>query len=691
MKRLLILTPLILTALTLTALPSLGADYYVATWGSDSSCNGTTNDTPVDAPDCAWETIAHAYGQVSCGDTINVAAGAYAESRLTLGKSCTSGNEVQIVGAGSTSTSWFPGGALVDTSSCSVESAGVYTCPIPTDGMTTRGSRPLCFLNNIAGTLDWEDESGTSGVHGSLSGYMCMAYATTTSNVDSIEGSFTIDGTDYRIHSYLNESLNTTQSFAQFVAPNTAAVTAQACLPVTGDYNVVKDITIGGLCEIGIYFQAGATHNTFQDVIAYGGSTWNYGAETQLIDYRQLHAARRPTNGAGYNCSNFSCGPGVGPFDVNSYGIVTSSSASDWYYQDIENYFSREGATFTGTAHGGTVSGMKTHGGWNHGFKVQDNAYDILFENVVSYNNQEALFLADCVYDIEMRHSSFGKAILIHDNTQGGSCTNQPTGPQQGPQNVDFYNNIIYNVTWLSNFGDARSGARGHDFDYNVYLGDFPGGGGPQAGAWQYHSPTSSHIKDMSSWQNWASDTCTDCTRDPNGQEAPTIEGEYATHCANGDDGTCDFHLESGATSRDAGGAAHITSTGLDMDGDSRDVVTPDSGADEYTAATPACDDGLDNDGDGSTDYPNDTNCSSAADTSESECGDNDAEGTAEVCDGTDLDGESCSSQGFDSGTLACLANCSGFDTSGCENDPPPAPTITLTLTGVKASGIEIP
>ncbi len=47
-------------------------------------------------------------------------------------------------------------------------------------------------------------------------------------------------------------------------------------------------------------------------------------------------------------------------------------------------------------------------------------------------------------------------------------------------------------------------------------------------------------------------------------------------------------------------------------------------------------------------------------------CGNNIKE-ESEVCDGTDLGGETCKSQGFHSGTLACLPDCSGFDTTGCE------------------------
>jgi hypothetical protein len=46
-------------------------------------------------------------------------------------------------------------------------------------------------------------------------------------------------------------------------------------------------------------------------------------------------------------------------------------------------------------------------------------------------------------------------------------------------------------------------------------------------------------------------------------------------------------------------------------------------------------------------------------------CGDGVRNG-AEVCDGSDLDGETCTSQGFTDGALACNGTCDGFDTSTC-------------------------
>jgi hypothetical protein len=47
-------------------------------------------------------------------------------------------------------------------------------------------------------------------------------------------------------------------------------------------------------------------------------------------------------------------------------------------------------------------------------------------------------------------------------------------------------------------------------------------------------------------------------------------------------------------------------------------------------------------------------------------CGDGSINLPGEQCDGADLGGQTCFSQGFDSGTLACTGTCQ-FDTTGCE------------------------
>ena len=57
--------------------------------------------------------------------------------------------------------------------------------------------------------------------------------------------------------------------------------------------------------------------------------------------------------------------------------------------------------------------------------------------------------------------------------------------------------------------------------------------------------------------------------------------------------------------------------------------------------------------------------CSNGACMSLQTCGNDQIEGN-EVCDGTDLGGEDCVSQGFLAGTLTCNPNCMAFDTSNC-------------------------
>lgn len=89
--------------------------------------------------------------------------------------------------------------------------------------------------------------------------------------------------------------------------------------------------------------------------------------------------------------------------------------------------------------------------------------------------------------------------------------------------------------------------------------------------------------------------------------------------------------------------------------------------------------------GDGATeggevcDDGNTTNCNpypgcSADCLNREQCGDGDVE-CSEECDGADLDGETCISQGFTGGTLSCSGGCT-FDTSACTgsgNNPPVA------------------
>jgi hypothetical protein len=85
--------------------------------------------------------------------------------------------------------------------------------------------------------------------------------------------------------------------------------------------------------------------------------------------------------------------------------------------------------------------------------------------------------------------------------------------------------------------------------------------------------------------------------------------------------------------------------------------------------------------------------CTPAEPPAEPVCGNGIAE-EGEACDGAALGGEDCTSQGFDSGTLTCAADCLAFDFAQCVNnvvdvDPPvfggikaiaPSATTAVTL-----------
>jgi hypothetical protein len=67
------------------------------------------------------------------------------------------------------------------------------------------------------------------------------------------------------------------------------------------------------------------------------------------------------------------------------------------------------------------------------------------------------------------------------------------------------------------------------------------------------------------------------------------------------------------------------------------------------------------------------------------DCGNSVREGS-EVCDGTDLNSQTCVSQGFTTGTLACNAGCTAFDTSGCST-----PTVERAIKrGVIKRGVKV-
>ncbi|MEM6732578.1 MAG: hypothetical protein AAF658_13555 [Myxococcota bacterium] len=93
-------------------------------------------------------------------------------------------------------------------------------------------------------------------------------------------------------------------------------------------------------------------------------------------------------------------------------------------------------------------------------------------------------------------------------------------------------------------------------------------------------------------------------------------------------------------------------------------ACTPD---DSSSLVLEICDNGIDDDSNGATDC-SDARCrSDVACAALAQCGD-DVRSGSEFCDGPDLGGATCASQGFlaDVGSLGCRSDCAGFDTSLC-------------------------
>ena len=156
---------------------------------------------------------------------------------------------------------------------------------------------------------------------------------------------------------------------------------------------------------------------------------------------------------------------------------------------------------------------------------------------------------------------------------------------------------------------------------------------------------------------------------------SPDICCEYFSYCGDGnaDDGEeCDFGESNGEVCEPVYGAGcsycDSDCTLVPVDGASCGDGTCDAGEEtcdgcpsdcEGITGAPVCDNGM--------------TCIFGECTEEESflCNNNLIEGN-EICDGSDLNSKTCQTEGFDSGNLACLADCTGFDTSGCSNDQQP-------------------
>ncbi len=240
-------------------------------------------------------------------------------------------------------------------------------------------------------------------------------------------------------------------------------------------------------------------------------------------------------------------------------------------------------------------------------------------------------------------------------------------------------------VTWFNNLSYVHTNGRHHfglnnnsianvSMDANLYWSQAPG-----YGRWDHN--WSQRASDLAGWQSYTDGTgfsrddlsveldpqfvnlgcmaTNDCL--PEDFKRLAYNENFPAH-------NCGASVPYGGALGTCGARAGAYVTGTELIG-----VNPSTNRYwnlHHAPAAVACADGIDNDGDGNVDLA-DSNCSSASDTSESQCGDGVREPWAETCDGSDVGAETCATQGFTSGTLTCNASCSGFDTSQCVQLPP--------------------
>ncbi len=657
------------------------ADYYVRVDGSDS-CDGRA-DRAAGSSSCAFATIARANTSAGCGDTVHIGPGDFYEPKITLSSACGGRAAKVFAGAGVGTTTWLAGAVKVNDGACTPVSGNprVYRCPKPS-GTGTTHSPHSCLLQRETTAVYWKDENGCSG---ELTGPVCLTRNTIgTADVNNKEGNYYETSSEYFVRPWDDHDPRRAGSAGTglIAAVSTCTKRSSMAVRISG-----ANITLRGFTMITPCYQAiGITGSkaTIENVQIFGGMVWAYAAASD-VTYRHLktrNALRRPDNMGTVTGTSW-----------DTFSQCMATQASRFVMEDIETYGCREGFSLSGGANNGTIDGLFVHGSYNHGLKIQDqNTHDIVIRDALTYNNQEAIFF-ECPYNIRIENSTFPfstpDGIIIQGNP--GGC------PSNRPSNLDFYNNVISSMLWLQYGGDTWAKG-GHNLDYNTYISDNGRG-------YVQRNSAAGRSMSLSSWQNWSSDPCPDCTRDPHGRSA--TRAEVFKNFRNQDDRLAagyDFDLRT--NSPVVGSASSSWGDGVDIEGVTRSTPR-DPGAYDHAEGgpppEPACSDGKDNDGDGATDFPQDYGCSSASDTSEVDtracgdgvdndgdgsvdqadancsafgddsehhCGDGVREPTFEACDGSDLGGASCVSRGHASGTLACTSTCS-FDESGCK-DPPP-------------------
>lgn len=656
-----------------TATPLFAADYYVNPEGSDT-CSGTGPNTFAQGEPCAWQTISHALSLTGC-DTINVAAGDYYGEDWNPPNNCTFSARWQMIGAGSdpefdSGTRVYLEALRLDPATCSSLGGGVYSCPVPagarTDTPTTTNDDQAAYQWLEAGEyVSWSIQ-GTSG---EMTGWAPLAWHTSTSTVASTPGSIAYDGAgNYHVHLWGSVAI----TGRRIVVPE-AYSDGRGIMANGDDYLTIQGISFVSAPPVFMGMDL-SDFIVLRDLRVYGGGIIAQGTTVDAVSSATIDGVHvrncmaRPLNGTLTSCTD-GCWEPSGTSDQAQCLI-----AAAWNSGTIDDFscgHARNGVSISNGSNGVTISRLREWGTFNHGMQILSSdaatlesdpgiVRNIVIRDSEFGSSQEGIFLV-CAKDIRFEHVTISDASGIQIKTQITTDTPCPSGL---PRNIDMHNSIINGVTvWYNEVStDARcnGGAFDEDFDWtnNVY---------PTGINVHRHQATDTNMT-LAQWQAWAGDCARTSTRDTGSDQSAARsaihKGGDSIFQALDVTATPDADLVDNLANPavDIGDPA-FPGSGTDLNGAAR-LGLGDAGAFEASvSSTPACDDGVDNDGDGSTDYPADSGCTSALDGSEALCGDGFID-AGEECDGANLNGESCQSQGFTSGTLAC-SSCA-FDTSGC-------------------------
>jgi hypothetical protein len=712
------------------------------------SCTGTDNDC-ARATISSARTIQACDLTITVGSGTFIQPGGL-NLATASGTTCTSTTPVIIDGGGPASTTFLPFYVSELTGcSETAPSSNVWSCAVPSGGDTslTQGE---CLLQKLDAPVDFNMKTGEAKATASgylcltpTPDQFCDADGlgpgdtTITRNValtnDNCQGMYTVSGSNYLVHLWNNEEpgSGSTQLWAHSNQTGNAGVSwRNTGTNLGGDRTTVKDMTIisgtGRAWEIipgstnptcvggtsgstiannngivcsgagittcttngGACTGTDAADNTVENVVTYGSAPRNVGSSSSNTNQTwygptrsvitDVHHYNAVTRVPGIGCGLLSnpCRSSTSPanFVTNSTDIGGDGTIIDGY----ETYLGSDGIAMRGR--NGTFKKIKIHSFTNHALQLHEILMNATFENLAVWNGQEGISMVNCQRDILFKHITIEGSVQLqtqHSSAASSPCPDDGTGRLYGQWDVSFQNSVFSKLAFFCQTspvagqnGDVRDGARGF-VDTNNAAFD-------RNGEFYAHNPctTLRSFPSVTSWRTYSgftgpagSDTCSDCSRDlgsagftdtganifeNTGCNGGTCSGDCVVNSYNDLD-QCTTSLVPRSTSAliNAGSLSYAPSDNEDIDGNPR-VGNPDIGAWEYISGGASC-------------------------------GNNTREG-AEVCDGTDLAGETCATQGHDGGALACNGGCTAFDDALCTDADATDPDAVSTLVASNCS-----